>query len=111
MSAWPRERAVAQVGSMAAAHVDRRDRRRAEQHAGPAVHRTGFTLGPMSFGVGIGKVGACIDVSGYTGLTFWAKGNTTLSVELDPAVAALDTPTTAVGTFEIDIDDIHFSEN
>lgn len=134
---------------------------------------TGFMSGPMNFGVGIGKVGACIDVSAYTGLTFWAKGNTVLSVELQtpgvepvmaggdcpdtalcsdllatqlpldatwtmyqvpwgqlkqagfgykddfatrkvintPLFAALDTPDSAVGTFEIDIDDIHFSEN
>jgi hypothetical protein len=62
---------------------------------------TGFTSGPMNFGVGIGKLGACIDVSGYTGLTFWAKGNTTLSVELDtpgskPVMLGGDCPYTAL---------------
>ena len=134
---------------------------------------TGFTPGPMNYGMGIGKVGSCIDVSGYTGLTFWAKGNTTLLVELEtpgsepvmdggdcpdtalcfdypatqlpldaawtmyqvpwaqlkragwgykddfatrkvintPIFATLPTPANAPGTFEIDIDDIHLSEN
>jgi hypothetical protein len=132
----------------------------------------GFTQGPTSYGMGIGKVGSCIDVSGYTGLTFWAKGSTTLLVELEtpgskpvmdggdcpeaavcfdypatqlplnatwtmyqlpwaqlkqagwgykddfatrkvintPIFATFPTPGKAVGTFEIDIDDIHFSE-